>query len=84
MDVKIERIPLESTVTKRTGEKEYTLRDRIRIFDGAGVPKVILATDGARFIIAPNGDVTADAGTTPLLWHVERYRLLQFLEGPEA
>ena len=74
-------IPLDSTVTKRTGEKEYTLRDRLRIYGEENSPKEIKAADGSRFLVSENGDANVVSGTTKLLWHVEEEELIYYLKG---
>ena len=76
-------IPVDSTVTKRTGDKKYMLRDRIRIFGEDGGPREIKASDGARFLVAQNGDANAVNSTTELLWYAEESDLIQYLAGIE-
>ena len=72
-------IPIGATVTKRTGEKPYILRDQITIFTE---PKqVIKAGDQARFLVGDNGDVNVVAMVTELLWTVSEDELSDYLEG---
>jgi hypothetical protein len=74
-------VPLGSTVTKRTGAKEYTISDQVRIFhaDQKTKPTVIPAVDGARFI-ASGTDFNAVAPETVLVWIVEPEALAEYLE----
>jgi hypothetical protein len=72
-------IPVGATVTKRTGEKPYILRDKITIYTE---PKQeIKAGDQARFLVGDNGDVNVVAMVTELLWTVSESQLSEFLEG---
>lgn len=81
-------IPLGATVTKKNGEKLYTLLDRIRVFPAgekgveAPMPEVceIVAVDGTRFITAPRCDANVVAATTELVWHVSVEALSSWLE----
>lgn len=82
-------IPLGSTVTKRTGEKLYTLRDRIKVWpanDGESKntpvpePNEIKAIGEARFLVAENGDASVVDGSTLLRWKVEDDDLLAWLQ----
>jgi len=72
-------IPLDSVVTKRTGEKEYTLRDRVRVFGESGERREIVASGGSRFIVSPNGDANVVNADTELCWLTDREQLLAFL-----
>ncbi len=72
-------IPIGATVTKRTGEKPYILRDKITIYTE---PKQeIKAGDQARFLVGENGDANVVAMTTELLWTVSEDELSDYLEG---
>jgi hypothetical protein len=72
-------IPIGATVTKRTGEKPYILRDKITIYTE---PKQeIKAGDQARFLVGENGDANVVAMITELLWTVSEDELSDYLEG---
>jgi hypothetical protein len=77
--LKAGEILLGSTVTKRTGEQEFTLRDSITIYTE---PKqVIKALAYARFLVSSKGDISVVAMETELLWVASDHELLEFLEG---
>lgn len=75
-------IPLRAQVTKRTGEKLYTLTDKIRIFDGKGTQKDVSADAGARFLVS-SGDVNVVGADTLLLWRTTRENLLAHLQDED-
>lgn len=72
-------IPSGSTVTKRTGEEEYTIVDSIRVFNEKGKPTTIPAEGGARFLAGRAGDFNIVSPETLLLWRTDREELLDFL-----
>lgn len=76
-------IPLGSTVTKRTGEKPYTLKDRIRIFGETGDARELKATDGTRLLVSETGDANVVGGETELLWYAEEFELLDLLNSDD-
>ena len=63
------QIPLGESVTKRSGEKRYILKDSIRIFTKDGKCQTIEATEGAVFLTC-EGDANAIDGSTLLLWDI--------------
>lgn len=73
-------IPLEATVTKRGGEKEYVLRDRLRIFGEDGKPKELRAEEGTRLLVASNGDANVVAGNTELIWQADEDEVRMLLD----
>jgi hypothetical protein len=73
------RIPMGSIVTKRTGSKEYILRDKIRIFGEQGEPKEVKASEGALFLVNDGGDLNVIGSSTLLLWHTDRWELTDWL-----
>lgn len=79
----VQDIPLGSTVTKKTGEKEYTLRDDIKIWGSTQEQtenlRELKADDGTRFLISKNGDISIISGETEMLWHVDNQTLYNFL-----
>jgi len=84
------KIPLGSTVTKRTGRKTYTLRDRLRMFpvpltkaerESDAVPaerQEIVAEPGVLFLVS-EGDANAILSTTELMWTTTAERLTDWL-----
>jgi hypothetical protein len=76
-------IPLESSVTKKNGEKKYTIRDRVKIFGDTDPErqKELVADDGTRFLVSEKGDINVIAGETELVWHIEMERLHDFLDS---
>jgi hypothetical protein len=76
-----EFIPLESKVTKKTGQKPYTLRDKLRIFNENHTQQEVKATDGARFLVSENGDANVVSGSTELLWHIDARSLRDYIDG---
>lgn len=86
--MKARDIPVGSFVTKRTGEKEYTVEDRIRVFPtGDGPSQEIKAEGGARFLANGRGDFNVVDPKTELLWRTDDVTLYNFLrhrvEGPD-
>ncbi len=76
-------IPLGSIVTKRTGDKLYTVREGIKIY---GTPeqqstREIKCDDGTRFLISETGDISIVSNDTELLWHVSDEDLYSYLDG---
>lgn len=74
-----QEIPLNSIITKIKGHKEYTLRDRIRIYDPNNPKKEVKALDGSRFLVNDNGDINVVSKTTELVWLATEYQLKHFL-----
>lgn len=74
-------IPLGSTVTKKNGEKQYTIRDCVKIY-GDNDPnrqRELRADDGTRFLISDSGDINVINGDTELVWHVSHCDLYLYL-----
>jgi hypothetical protein len=78
--IPIKDVPEGERVTKKTGEKLYTVRDRIRIFsDDVNVRKEIKADDGVRFLVNDNGDVNAVDAKSEYIWYVDVDTAAQWL-----
>ena len=82
-------VPEGSTVTKRTGSKEYRVRDTFSIW---GAPKgdepkdkqEFHAGEGARFLVPDDGgDVNALGSDIEVVWIVTREDLEAYLAGLE-
>jgi hypothetical protein len=76
-------IPVNSTVTKRTGEHEYTLLDQIKVY-AVDKQQQVINSVGVRYLVGDRGNINAIADTTVLCWHVEEEDLCQFLNDREA
>lgn len=82
-------IPVGSTVTKKTGEKEYTIRDDIKIY-GSTSPeqketlRELKADAGTRFMVSNDGNINIIQGDLELIWHVEPNVLYDWLSDLKA
>ncbi len=78
-------IPNGSTVTKRTGLKEYTLQRFIRVYVAPGESEEIRAKNGTVFLCDRRGQVYFDAypGETELVWSLDEGRLHRYLHDKE-
>ena len=76
-----ENIPLGQTVTKKNGEKPYTIRDCVKIYGDADPnrQRELKADDGTRFLISESGDINVINGDVELVWIVDDYDLYRFL-----
>lgn len=80
-------IPVGSSVTKKTGEKPYTLRDDVKIYGAtreqgeakSAEMRELKADEGTRFLISQNGDISIISGDVELLWHVSEETLYEYL-----
>ena len=73
-------IPVGSTVTKRTGEKEYQIVDKLRIFGPENERKELNAADGCRFLTTFGGDTNMVSRDTILGWNVDAWKLRNYLD----
>ncbi len=71
-------IPLGAKVTKRTGEKEYTLKNEIKIYGEGG--QEIKAPKETLFLVC-EGSTNIIERDTVLLWGATDYDLSEFLQG---
>jgi hypothetical protein len=70
--IKASELPDGQVVTKRTGEKRYTLRHAIRVHGSGDIPsQQINADKGARFLVSSNGDVNAISDATEVLTELD-------------
>ena len=73
-------IPDGSVVTKKTGEKIYTISSEIRIFGVTTKDNIVIpAKDGARFI-SHGHDHNVVAPETILVWRASDEEILELLE----
>jgi len=70
-------IPLGSTVTKKTGDKAYILKDKIRIYGDPSLQKEIKADENVRFLVGESIVMITD--NVELLWHVSDLDLYHYL-----
>lgn len=82
--LEVREIPVGSTVTKKTGEKVYTLRDDVKIYgstqEQTETLRELKADSGTRFLIAQNGDISIVSGDVEMLWHVDGRILFEHLD----
>ena len=71
-------IPVNETVTMRTGEKEYTILDEVRIYGMEGDNNHITADDSTRFLMAGN-KINVVSGDKELMWAVRLDELMKFI-----
>lgn len=77
-------IPSGSVVTKRTGEKEYTLVQEVTIYGPEkNQERIIKSDENSRFLDSGNGQFNAVGSQTLLLWRAERWELQEYLEGAD-
>jgi len=76
-------IPPGATVTKRTGEKKYVLRDQIKVYRAQGDVQEIRALDGTRFLVGPSGDIDVVGSETELVWHASLWEVREFFNPDE-
>lgn len=77
-------IPAGSTVTKRTGDKEYILRDRITAYGENGKGMELTPDAGMRFMVDPTtGNANIISGDKIICWKTDRYELQAHLEALE-
>ena len=76
-------IPLESKVTKKTGQQVLLIRDRIHVFNEAHTKQEIKADAGARFLVNDKGDANAIGVDTELVWLAEDWQLRDLIDPHE-
>lgn len=81
--VSLRDVPEGQKVTKRTGAKEYTVRDQVRFF-GAGIDPVV-ASGGVRFLNDESrGTFNAHPGEMQVFWKVSARELRRHLAQIDA
>lgn len=63
----LSEVPSGQNVSKRTGEKQYTVQDAITIY--GGMKQVIKADEGCRFLVS-GSSINACLSTTLVLWEL--------------
>jgi hypothetical protein len=72
-------IPLGSTVTKKTGDKTYIIKNKIRIYGDPSLQKEIKADENVRFLVGNDANIVMITDNTELLWHVSDMDLYYYL-----
>jgi len=81
--IEAKQIPNGATVSKKTGDCVYTLRDEIKIW-GTCTPenmdtlKELRSDKETRFMISENGNINVVSGDKELLWHASNEELYRF------
>ena len=78
-----QEIPVDSDVTKKTGDKVLKIKDRITIYDKSANHQTIEPKDGTRFLIDSSGSIDVVSNTTELVWIVDQNDLINFLEDED-
>jgi len=81
----IKDIPVDSTVCKKTGEKEYLLKNSIVFYDENGKKNEIVSADGTKFLISKTdgSKINIVSGETEMLWFVSEDDLLEYLNNKQ-
>jgi len=74
-------VPDDSTVTKRTGTKEYTKRSKLTVYGPGKEIKSIEAGEGVVFLIDDSGNINAMSETTEVGWLACEYDLQVLFRG---
>jgi hypothetical protein len=78
--IKASELPDGQVVTKRNGEKLYTLRHAIHVHGSGDIPsQQINASKGARFLVSSDGSVNAISDATEVLTELD-FNLLYRLQ----
>jgi hypothetical protein len=93
MILPVSEVPLNSIVTKITGEKQYRVRDEFKFWKGESRSstnsevsnekdiQVVEAQKGARFLVPlDGGDISAVDSTYEILWRCDRNELIDYLD----
>lgn len=77
--IKPSLIPNGSKVTKKTGNKEYILRDRITVYNEKGLPTTIPYSMGVKFMVDNSGNIQTVSDNVELVWLVDEEELRDYL-----
>jgi len=70
--IAVQLVPEYAEVTKRNGDKVYTVRDDLNVYYSHFTePKTIPSIGGARFLADKNGNATAVNGDLEVLWYTD-------------
>jgi hypothetical protein len=78
----LSEIPEGATVSKVTGQVEFTVRDTIAltVYNEAKTRQTITPHDGCRFLLGARGDISAYSGKTEFHWHATAEELYRYFE----
>ena len=87
--IEIGNVPIGSRITKRTGEKVYEVRDKIRIYGGERCDHPELKVSPGTKLIVTNDTrysfaVEVVPDTLEVIWEVSEDRLRQYLDDNES
>lgn len=74
-------IPDRSTVTKKTGTKEYTLKEKITIYPSYKSEKQVIKGNGCVFLVDEYGDINSFDVDKELIWCTDCDTLFSFLKN---
>lgn len=82
--IEAKEIPVGGIVTKKTGEKQYIIRDDIKIYGSTGPEQTetlreLRADRDTRFMVSEDCTINIISGNTELLWHVDAEELYRYL-----
>ena len=79
--MEVRELPIGAVVTKITGEKRYTIKDKISVYGDSALQKELRSIDGTRFLIPVDGDLTINvvSAYTEMLWNVTDEELYNFM-----
>lgn len=79
--VSLYEVPNGAIVTKRTGEKNYTVQRSLRIFtEGESGLKEVKCDSGFVFLVQNNGDVNAVIESKEVCWHASEQDVRNLLD----
>jgi hypothetical protein len=75
-------IPDGSTITKKTGQKPYVIKSKIKIYaeQKSGLAPQILEAPGVKYLIDDSGNINAVSSEAEVMWHTTTGELLRFLD----
>lgn len=76
----LSEIPEGSTVSKVTGQVEFTVRDTIIVYNEDRTRQTLTPHDGCRFLLGDRGVIGAYSGKTEFHWHATAEELYQYFE----
>lgn len=74
-------IPIGSTVSKITGEKQYIIQDKIKVYGDSALEKELKSGDNTRFLLAVTDSFCIEVVShdKEMLWRVSEKDLYQYL-----
>lgn len=82
--IELGRVPEGSSITKKTGTKQYTVKDEIRIYVNEKEYQIIKANQGCRLLIDHQGlSHSAMSSDVEVVWEVDRDDLVYMINNNE-